>query len=153
MGAFIDPDWFIASQIPPPPTTTTATSADANARLVALQLGNLYALLFMLGVAVLHATTELRVVRNYLVAAWVADLGHVALTCYFLGPARSLDLAAWNAVTWGNVGFTVSFGFFFCFSFGSSPSPHPLSLFYGRSSALRIPPGHGFFSLARSTYL
>lgn len=128
LGAFVDADWFIASQISSTTTTTTttmtmtavknATAAAAdndNARLVALQLGNTYALLCLLGVAVLWTTAELRVVRAYLAAAWLADASHIGLTCWLLGRARALDVAAWNAMTWGNVGFTVSF----------SPSPHP----------------------------
>ncbi|RYP19014.1 hypothetical protein DL765_003597 [Monosporascus sp. GIB2] len=107
LGAFIDTDWFVTSQT----STSTSTSSpiqayDSNARLVALQLGNTYFLLCLLGVAVLWTTSELRVVRNYLLAAWVADISHVWLTCWALGWARSADVAAWNAMTWGNVGFT-----------------------------------------------
>ena len=88
--------------------TGGAPAAGDDARLVTLQLGNLYALLFMVGVAVLHTTSELRVVRSYLAAAAVADVGHVGLTCWMLGADRVLDVPSWNAMTWGNVGFTVS---------------------------------------------
>lgn len=38
----------------------------------------------------------------------IADVTHVGLTCWGLGYERAMDVAAWNAVTWGNVGFTVS---------------------------------------------
>lgn len=38
----------------------------------------------------------------------IADVTHVGLTCWGLGYERAVDVAAWNAVTWGNVGFTVS---------------------------------------------
>jgi len=58
-------DWFIASQIDGPGAQAVSSE---NARLVALQLGNAYGLLFLVGVAVLYTTTELKVVRNYLIA-------------------------------------------------------------------------------------
>ncbi|KAI4865223.1 hypothetical protein F4820DRAFT_306923 [Hypoxylon rubiginosum] len=103
LGPFINPSWFIASQVD---AASDASSYDDNARLVALQLGNTYGLLFLLGVAVLYTTTELKVVRNYLVALWIADISHVGVTCWLLGYDRTLDVASWNAVTWGNVGFT-----------------------------------------------
>ncbi|KAI3321537.1 hypothetical protein HD806DRAFT_502827 [Xylariaceae sp. AK1471] len=102
LGPLINADWFIASQIDNPPSPTSE-----NARLVALQLGNCYGLLFLVGVAVLYTTTELRVVRNYLVALLIADVTHVGLTCWGLGYDRAINVAGWNAVTWGNVGFTV----------------------------------------------
>ncbi|KAK9420904.1 hypothetical protein SUNI508_00995 [Seiridium unicorne] len=102
VAPFISPDWFIEEQIS---TTTTVTHSD-NSRLVALQLGNAYGLLFMLGVAVLYTTSELKVVRNYLWALWIADLGHIAFTAYLLGYDRFTAVGEWNAMTWGNVGAT-----------------------------------------------
>ncbi|KAI1815425.1 hypothetical protein GGS20DRAFT_543713 [Poronia punctata] len=107
LGPLIDADWFIASQIDDGPGANVASSE--NARLVALQLGNAYGLLFLVGVAVLYTTTELRVVRNYLIALLIADITHVGLTCQGLGYDRAVDVAGWNAVTWGNVGFTVRY--------------------------------------------
>ncbi|KAI1411379.1 hypothetical protein F5Y13DRAFT_165596 [Hypoxylon sp. FL1857] len=105
LGPFIDPDWFIASQLDSP-VASIAAPRDDNARLVALQLGNAYGLLFLLGVAVLYTTSELKVVRNYLIALWIADISHVGVTCWLLGYDRTVDVGSWNAVTWGNVGFT-----------------------------------------------
>ncbi len=61
----MDVDWFIASQID---SSAASPISSENARLVALQLGNAYGLLFLVGVAVLYTTSEPRVVRNYLVA-------------------------------------------------------------------------------------
>ena len=81
---------------------------DDNSRLVALQLGNCYGLLFLAAVAVLYTTTELKVVRNYLIALWVADIGHIAVCYVGLGLERFVDVASWNSMTWGNVGVTVS---------------------------------------------
>ncbi|KAI0848424.1 hypothetical protein F5Y00DRAFT_262518 [Daldinia vernicosa] len=105
LGPFLDPEWFIASQIGAADGSNLAPRDD-NARLIALQLGNTYGLLFLLGVAVLYTTTELKVVRNYLISLWIADISHVGVTCWLLGYDRTLDVGSWNAVTWGNVGFT-----------------------------------------------
>lgn len=85
---------------------------DDNSRLVALQLGNCYGLLFLAAVAVLYTTTELKVVRNYLIALWIADIGHIAVCYVGLGFERFVDVASWNSMTWGNVGATVSGAFF-----------------------------------------
>lgn len=81
---------------------------DDNSRLVALQLGNCYGLLFLAAVSVLYTTTELKVVRNYLIALWIADIGHIAVCYIGLGYERFVDVASWNSMTWGNVGATVS---------------------------------------------
>ncbi|KAI2472335.1 hypothetical protein F4781DRAFT_384225 [Annulohypoxylon bovei var. microspora] len=105
LGPFINPDWFIACQLDNPEANNVPQSDD-NARLIVFQLGNVYALLFLLGVTILHTTTELKVVRNYLICLGIADISHVGVTCWMLGYDRTLDVGSWNAVTWGNVGFT-----------------------------------------------
>lgn len=88
----MDPAWFVKEQ-----TSTPSVTVDDNSRLVALQLGNCYGLLFLAAVAVLYTTTELKVVRNYLVALWIADIGHIVV-CYFgLGFDRFVDVASWNS--------------------------------------------------------
>lgn len=97
------PDWFISAQnVSPSPLIDTD-----NARLVAQQLGNCYGLLALIGLAVLNTSTELAVVRNYLIALWVADITHVAATCYAIGYGRSVSVGEWDAMLWGNVGVTV----------------------------------------------
>jgi hypothetical protein len=103
VAPFVSPDWFIKEQI----SSARVIGHSENARLVALQLGNAYFLLFMVGVAVLYTTTELRVVRNYLWALWIADLGHIGLTAYALGFGNFIAFTQWNAMTWGNIGATV----------------------------------------------
>ncbi|KAI1275413.1 hypothetical protein F5Y07DRAFT_176035 [Xylaria sp. FL0933] len=110
LGPLVDTDWFIASQIDSSSGGSNALPSSDNARLVALQLGNTYGLVFLLGIAVLYTSTELRVVRNYLIACLIADITHVGLTCWGLGYERTVDVAGWNAVTWGNVGFTAFLG-------------------------------------------
>lgn len=87
-------------------------SVDDNAKLVALQLGNTYGLVFLIATAVLYTTSEIKVVRNYLVACWLADISHVYVCYHVLGWARFVDLASWNSMTWGNVGATVSLSSF-----------------------------------------
>lgn len=74
---------------------------------MALQLGNAYGLLCLVGLAVLLTTSELKVVRAYLIALLIADVGHVGVTAYGLGYDKFVDFAGWNATTWGNVGVTV----------------------------------------------
>ncbi|KAH8757567.1 hypothetical protein F5883DRAFT_567471 [Diaporthe sp. PMI_573] len=100
-GATVDPSWFVKEQ-----TSTPSLTVDDNSRLVALQLGNCYGLLFLAAVAVLYTTTELKVVRNYLIALLVADVGHIAVCYVGLGFERFVDVASWNSMTWGNVGVT-----------------------------------------------
>lgn len=106
MPALFATNWFIREQIVEAPSASAITLSD-QARIVAQQLGNAYGLLFMVGVAVLYTSTELKVVRNYLVALLLADISHVGLTIFALGPERFAAVGEWNAMTWGNVGFTV----------------------------------------------
>jgi hypothetical protein len=73
---------------------------------LAYQLGNLYLLLFLVGVGVCHATTEPKVLRNYLVGLAIADVGHVYATYLAMGWDAFANVGAWNALTWGNVGVT-----------------------------------------------
>lgn len=72
------------------------------------RLGNIYLLLALIGIAVLYSTTEAKVVKNYVIALWIIDITHIAVTAYGLGYERSIDVANWNSMTWGNVGVTVS---------------------------------------------
>ncbi|CAG8982949.1 hypothetical protein HYALB_00003527 [Hymenoscyphus albidus] len=103
VAPFISAEWFIAEQSP----LTPVQPISANAATVAYQLGNIYLLLAMVGIAVLYTTTEAAVVRNYVIALWIADIGHVAITCYGIEYARLIDIASWNPMTWGNIAATV----------------------------------------------
>jgi len=99
----ISPQWFIEEQIPLTPSGAIGESAV----LVAYQLGNCYLLLALVGLSVLLVTSEIKVVKSYLFALWLADISHVALTLFVLWQHRVLEVSSWNAMTWGNVGFTV----------------------------------------------
>jgi hypothetical protein len=72
-----------------------------------MQLSNIYLLACMVGVGVLATTPEPRIMRNYLIALWFADLGYIGLTCHALGWHGLVDVAGWSGITWGNVGVTV----------------------------------------------
>lgn len=100
----MDPEWFIAEQVPQKlPQVFSESSV-----VVAWQLGNLYLLMAFIGLGVLNTTSEVKVVRSYLIALGLGDIGHVAFTCYGLGMARMMSPADWNAIAWGNIVATVS---------------------------------------------
>lgn len=67
----------------------------------------MYFLAFLVGVGVLHSSSEIRVVKNYLIALAVADLGHIMITAEALGREEMVDVKGWNAMTWGNLGVTM----------------------------------------------
>ena len=60
----------------------------------------------MIGVGVLYSTTEPKVVRNYLIACAIADLGHLWFTCAVMGFDDFIYLPGWNEMAWGNIGIT-----------------------------------------------
>ncbi|OQE29635.1 hypothetical protein PENSTE_c002G09120 [Penicillium steckii] len=93
---------FIAGQTPHanPPVLHPSSVA------LAYQLANLYSLLFLVGVGVLHTTTEPKVIRNYMIGLAIADVGHVYATYLGMGWDSFADIGAWNALTWGNIGAT-----------------------------------------------
>jgi hypothetical protein len=79
---------------------------DASARLISCQLGNAYLLLCLLGVFILNTTTEIKVVRAYIWALLIADVGHVGLTVVSMGWSATLAVGGWSAAAFGNVGIT-----------------------------------------------
>ena len=60
----------------------------------------------MIAVGVLYATSEPKVVRNFLIACAVADVGHVYACYHVMGLESFADVANWSGVVWGNVGIT-----------------------------------------------
>lgn len=103
MPAVFLPDWFVSEQI----ARSAPVALTDNSRVVAQQLGNCYGLAFLVGIAVLYTSSELRVVRNYLIALLIADVGHLAITYGALEYDRIVYVGEWNPMTWGNVGATV----------------------------------------------
>lgn len=102
MSAVFDLEGFVPAQTPaaPPPPTPLHPSTVV----LAYQLGNIYLLLMSVGVGVLYSTSEPRVLRNYLIALAIADIGHIYATYVVMGWDAFVDVGAWNAVTWGNIG-------------------------------------------------
>ena len=101
--AVFQPDWFISQQIA---SHRPVVSSEQN-RVVAQQLGNCYFLAFLVAIAVLYSTSEIKVVRSYLVALWIADITHIGITLLGMGYDRSVAVGDWNAMAWGNIGATV----------------------------------------------
>lgn len=61
----------------------------------------------MVGVGVLYATTEAKVVHNYLLACAIADVGHLYVTYAIMGHTDFMDVQGWNSMGWGNIGITL----------------------------------------------
>ncbi|CAG9995821.1 unnamed protein product [Clonostachys byssicola] len=103
LGAVVDPSWFMAQQIPQTQTVPTTEGAV----IVTMQLGNLYLLMAFMGLFILNTTSEAKVVRAYLLALWLGDIGHVGLSLYGLGWEKAMSISDWNATTIGNVPVTI----------------------------------------------
>lgn len=101
-GVVFDLEYFLSGQTPtvPPPPTPFHPSTVA----VAYQLGNIYLLLMFMGVGIMYSTSEPRVLRNYLIALAIADLGHIYATYVAMGWDAFVEVGSWGAVTWGNIG-------------------------------------------------
>ncbi|MCJ1435708.1 hypothetical protein MMC27_005083 [Xylographa pallens] len=106
IAAYFDTVGFIADQIPSSPLLNALPSSPS-AQVVALQLGNTYMLLALLGLFILNTTTDVRVVKVYIIALAIADIGHVVPTMWMLGWERSIAVQSWNKMAWGNIGATV----------------------------------------------
>ncbi|KAF7157720.1 hypothetical protein CNMCM6106_003573 [Aspergillus hiratsukae] len=100
---FWDLKGFITDQVP---GLTGPESIHPTSAALAFQLANLYGLLCILGIGICYSTTEPRVLRNYLYALAIADVGHIYVTYCCMGHDRFVDVMNWNVLTWGNVGVT-----------------------------------------------
>lgn len=102
LGFVFDTSSSVALQVPhaiPSPLT-------ASSQILALQLGNAYGLLGLMGFGILYQTNEAKVVRNYLVTLAIGDIGHLWATYIGMGHAKFVDIGNWNKLAWGNIGFT-----------------------------------------------
>ncbi|KAI2630492.1 hypothetical protein GGS21DRAFT_524556 [Xylaria nigripes] len=103
--ALRNPFTFYANQAPNHelPVQMTDASFPPQARIMTLQLANVYLLLAALAV-VCSWTVHARTARWYLAVVALADYGHV-WACYVgLGPELLLRPSQWNDVIWGSVG-------------------------------------------------
>ncbi|KAK3996519.1 hypothetical protein QBC44DRAFT_318070 [Cladorrhinum sp. PSN332] len=129
LPAIFTPQWFTSQQIPnTSPSQLEPSLLSPNSTLITQQLGSMYLLAFFLSLSVLHATAEIRVVKAYLWALWLADLTHICFTCAALGGwEESLAVTKWNAMTWGNIGATLALnltrGAYFLGLFGEDLPP------------------------------
>ncbi len=78
----------------------------STSQVLALQLGNCYGLVGLIGIGILYYTNEAIVVRNYLIACAIGDVGHLAATYWVIGHHSFVDVGGWNATAWGNIGVT-----------------------------------------------
>ncbi|CCC09284.1 hypothetical protein SMACR_09056 [Sordaria macrospora] len=93
LPAILNPDWFTHQQLlSHPPSSSQSTAYPPASRTTTRQLGNMYFLAFLVGIGVLYSPCELKVVRNYLIALWVADLGHMLITAEALGWEGTVDM-------------------------------------------------------------
>ena len=76
----------------------------STSQVLALQLGNCYGLLGLIGLGILYYTNEAIVVRNYLIACAIGDIGHLVSTYWVIGYGSFVDVKGWNALAWGNIG-------------------------------------------------
>ena len=116
LSPMLDTTGFVNSQLPA--TTIITISPTATNRILALQLGNVYGLLAMVGVGVLYATTEAKVVRNFLIACAIADIGHLYVTyaVMYVSPAAGC------AIPDQALNLLIYFGTLSCFRLVSRPN-------------------------------
>ncbi|KAK6496377.1 hypothetical protein TWF481_002402 [Arthrobotrys musiformis] len=100
--AILDPEQFVASQLP----NTELTQLSPSNKLIAWQTGNLFGIMGMMGIAILFATTEVVVVKRYLVALLLGDIGHLTAVWWVMGSYEFFAPHRWSGFTWGNVGIT-----------------------------------------------
>ena len=68
----------------------------------------MYGLAALLDVVVYYTTTEPKMVRNFLIACAVGDVGHLAVTYHVMGHRDFFNVTAWNSMAWGSVGGTIA---------------------------------------------
>ena len=106
LAPILDTSHFVSTQMPETSPYVAAHALTPAERILALQLGNVYGLIGMIGVGVLYATHEAKVVHNYMVACAIADVGHLWVTCAVMGINEFCDILSWNEMAWGNIGIT-----------------------------------------------
>lgn len=100
----IAPNFYIASLQSSKPSQAESPPYET---IVAFQLGNLFLLLAVIGLYVLHSTSDPGVATAYLSALWWGDLGHIGVTAWCIGWSEMSRWSKWNWVTWANIGFPV----------------------------------------------
>ncbi|KAF3912651.1 hypothetical protein ABW21_db0201567 [Orbilia brochopaga] len=101
--AVLNTDGFVAEQLP----DVDMSAMSPHSTLVAWQTGNLFGIMAMMAIAVLWSTSEVAVVKRYLVALLLGDIGHLAAVWWHMGTAGFVGVHRWNVFTWGNIGATI----------------------------------------------
>ena len=107
IGATYDSSNFVASQLPSTwqkPASYTLTPTN---RVIVYQLGNMFGLTGMIALGIFYGTTELKVIRNFLIACAIGDVGHIVAVYTVMGQRDFLAIQDWNTISWGSIGFTV----------------------------------------------
>ncbi|KAK0390913.1 hypothetical protein NLU13_0416 [Sarocladium strictum] len=103
IGTVVDTSWFVEQQVPqkvPGPVTE-------NSIVLAWQLGNMYLVLAFLAIALFTSTSEVKVIRRYLTALALGDVGHTVWSCYALGMERLMRPAELNTMAYANIIMTI----------------------------------------------
>lgn len=110
LAGFLVPLWdlprFVALQLPSRGRTLKAISTSQYERMLALQLSNMFGLVSMIAVGVLYGTSEISVVRKYLIACALGDVGHLWAVYAGMGHEDFFNISNWNEYAWGSIGFT-----------------------------------------------
>ncbi|KAF2205616.1 hypothetical protein GQ43DRAFT_436845 [Delitschia confertaspora ATCC 74209] len=102
--------WYDATTIPhtftlaqdPTPRSSTTPLNPATA-VVSYSLGNLYLVLALFAVLVVHINRDPRVTKFYLFFLAIGDLGHLVSFYRALGEDVFWDWSRWNEMVWGNI--------------------------------------------------
>jgi hypothetical protein len=100
----VDTPWFVEQQIP----QKIAAPVTENSIVLAWQLGNMYLVLSFVAVALFTSTSEVKVIRRYIAALALGDVGHILSTSYALGIDRLMKPAELNSMAYANIVMTVS---------------------------------------------
>ena len=97
---------FVALQLPSNEKGIAAPEMTQTERMLALQLGNMFGLVSLIGLAILYGASEMGVVRKYLAACAIGDVGHLWAVYTGMGHKKFFDMQTWNDYAWGSIGFT-----------------------------------------------
>lgn len=102
LAFILDPQSSVNDQLPHEPPHKIHQSE----MLVLMQFNSVLFLLSIIGVSILHSTSEAKVVRAYIRSLCFGDFSHVSCTLYMLGKEGVTDYHSWTPLVWGNVAFT-----------------------------------------------
>lgn len=90
------------------PTATVSVGLSDTNRVLLLQLGNTYLILFFVSAFIWSRTRDENVLRGLTWALYLGDIGHLYTIVSVQGLDFFVNFDEWNALAWGNIGITVS---------------------------------------------